>query len=132
MPTREQTIEVDVVRSGRWWAISVPSMPLVFSQCRRLEQVDQFAREAIALARGCADDEVGQLDVRVTAPGSVAPLIEHAERASATARVATAEALRARREAARALAERSYPTRDIGALLGISHQRVSQLLAENG
>ena len=124
------TIEIHVVRSGRWWAISVPSQPSVFSQCRRLEQVDDYAREAIALGRGCTPDEVGELDVSVAAPDDVASLITHADQATAAARTASAEAMQARRQAAFALSERGYPTRDIGALLGISHQRVSQLLTD--
>ena len=131
MKTRDNnTTEVHVVRSGRWWAISVPSMPSCFSQCRRLEQVDEYAREAIALGRGGIPDEVGELDVSVTAPDDVASLITHADQATAAARTASAEAVQARRQAALALSERGYPTRDIGALLGISHQRVSQLLTE--
>ena len=130
MPTRDRTIRINVVRSGRWWAISVPSMPSVHSPCRRLEQVDEYAREAISLVQDCPLDEVGHLDVRVAAPDEVAPLIAHAEQAAAAARDASVEVLQARRAAALALSERGYPTRDIGALLGISHQRVSQLLAD--
>lgn len=37
------------VRSGGWWAISVPQINGVHSQARRLDQVRATAREAIAL-----------------------------------------------------------------------------------
>ena len=36
-------------RSGRWWAISVPELPGVFSQARRRDQIEAMARDAIAL-----------------------------------------------------------------------------------
>ncbi len=40
---------VRAVRSGSWWAITVPELPGVFSQARRLDQVEAMAREAIAM-----------------------------------------------------------------------------------
>ncbi len=45
----EHRYRVVAERSGDWWAISVPDLPGVFSQARRLDQVDAMAREAIAL-----------------------------------------------------------------------------------
>lgn len=129
--TDTSAITVDVTRSGRWWAIAVPSMPNVHSQCRRLEQVDEYAREAIALERGASPEEVGELVIAVAPPADLAPLIDRAEQTANAARAAGAAAARARAEAVGALAAAGYPTRDIGALLGISHQRVSQILAES-
>lgn len=40
---------VDIERDGRWWAISVPELPGVFSQARRRGEVGRMARDAIAL-----------------------------------------------------------------------------------
>lgn len=128
--TEHDTIQVHVARSGRWWSISVPTMPTVFSQCRRLEQVDDYAREAIALALDSDLQAIGQLDVHVEPPDGLAELIAESDRAVAEAHAASARAAEARRYAAQALAASGYPTRDIGALLGLSHQRVSQLLTE--
>ena len=45
----ERRTRVEVVRSGRWWAITVPEIGRVFSQARRLDQVEDRAREALAL-----------------------------------------------------------------------------------
>lgn len=132
MTTTDTTIAVEVTRSGRWWAISVPPMPNVHSQCRRLDQVDEFAREAIALACGGTADEVGELAISVDPPEELAPLVRRAERTADEARAAAAAAAQARIDAATALAAQGYTTRDIGALLDISHQRVSQILAETG
>ena len=47
---------------------------------------------------------------------------------SAYKRVAIAAAA-ARREAAQLLREEGLPIRDVGVLIGVSHQRVSQILA---
>ena len=132
MTTDRTTTVVEVTRSGRWWAICVPSMPGVFSQCRRLDQVDEFAREAIGLATDVPRDEVGELDIRTEPPTEVAELVNDARAAADAARLATAHASDARRTAAAELADRGYTRRDIGALLGLSHQRVSQLLADTG
>ncbi len=121
---------VEVTRSGGWWAIRVPDLPGVFSQCRRLDQVDEHAREAIALMLDADSSEVGTIDVTVVSPPEIAELVETVERAEHTARNAVEAAARARKEAAQTLLHQGYPMRDIGRLIGISHQRVSQILNE--
>ncbi|MFP5488128.1 MAG: type II toxin-antitoxin system HicB family antitoxin [Acidimicrobiia bacterium] len=123
---------VDVVRSGTWWAISVPDLPGTFSQCRRLEQVESCAREAIALALDVEPDTIDAIDVRCVPPGDVATLVDDVHRSEVAAREATERVGRQRLAAARSLADRGYPLRDIGWLLGISHQRVSQILTDAG
>ena len=54
---------VDVVRSGAWWAITVPALDGVFSQSKRLDQVEDAAREAISLMLEIDEGDVGDLDV---------------------------------------------------------------------
>ena len=43
------TYTVNAERTGTWWAITVSELPGVFSQARRLEQVETMARDAIAM-----------------------------------------------------------------------------------
>jgi predicted RNase H-like HicB family nuclease len=50
---------VNIERSGRWWAISVPDLPGVFSQARNRAQVEAMAREAIALYLDVSEDSFG-------------------------------------------------------------------------
>lgn len=126
-----QPTTVEVSRSGRWWAIAVPSLPGVYSQCRRLDRVESRAREAIGLHRDLLPEEVEPFDVAITTPDDVAALIDEVEQASARAREATEAATRLRRTAAEELRDRGYPMRDVGELLGISHQRVSQILLQD-
>ena len=125
-----QGYRVDVVRSGDWWAITVPSLPGVFSQARRLAQVPSMAREAIAMMLGINVADVGSIEVDVQPPEGVADLLTEARQATAIADEASATATDARRRAARLLHEAGLPMREIGELVGVSHQRVSQILAE--
>lgn len=42
-----KTYMAEVRRSGRWWAIDVPEVKGVFTQARRLADVEAMARDAI-------------------------------------------------------------------------------------
>ena len=127
---RPQQWSVEVTRSGGWWAIRVPDLPGVFSQCRRLDQVDDHVREAISLLLDADASEIGTIDITVVAPLEIAELVQTVEQAEHAARDAVEAAARARKEAAQSLLHQGYPMRDIGRLIGISHQRVSQILSE--
>ena len=120
---------VRAVRSGSWWAITVPELPGVFSQARRLDQVETMAREAIAMMLEVDADQVGRIEVDVVPPPRAAALIGTMNDALETAREATETVASARREAAKVLRADGLPMRDVGRLLGLSHQRVSQILA---
>lgn len=127
---RAQQWTVEVARSGGWWAIRVPDLPGVFSQCRRLDQVDEHVREAISLMLDADESEVATIDVTVVSPPEIAELVHTVEQAERTARDAVDAAASVRKEAAQTLLHQGYPMRDIGRLIGISHQRVSQILNE--
>ena len=110
------------VRSGAWWAISVPEIKGVFSQARRLDQVEGMAREAIALMLN-VDPHSFEVEVQPELPQEVT----RARKARSALRKAEESAEEATVTAARALLAKGYTVRDAGALLGISPQRVSQL-----
>jgi predicted RNase H-like HicB family nuclease len=120
---------VEVTRSGGWWAITVPALDGVFSQAKRLDQVDDSAREAISLMLDIDEDDVGALDIIVTPPARAAELLRSLEVSVAAADEATRVAAATRREVAEVLRAEGLPLRDVGELIGVSHQRVSQLLA---
>ncbi len=111
---------------GKWWAIEVVELPGIFSQAKRLEHVNDVARNAICL----------QLDVPAESFDLIVepildPPVELVVKAAVAARRdmsrAQADAAAASREAVRTLIELGLPLRDIGRLLDISHQRVAQL-----
>jgi predicted RNase H-like HicB family nuclease len=120
---------VEVTRSGGWWAITVPALDGVFSQAKRLDQVEHSAREAISLMLDIDEDDVGALDIIVTPPARAAELLRALEVSVAAADEATRVAVATRREVAELLRAEGLPLRDVGELIGVSHQRVSQLLA---
>ncbi len=124
-----QGYRVEVIRSGGWWAITVPALGGVFSQAKRLDQVEDSAREAISLMLDVDGSDVGALDIIVTPPPSAAALLEAFEESTAVAEEAARVAEATRREVAELLRAEGLPLRDVGALIGVSHQRVSQLLA---
>lgn len=115
------------IRHGGWWAVEVPEVDGAYTQARRLDQVPAMVADAVALLT-----EVDAADVEV----DVQPVIDDALRA----RIDTAERLRREaaetrsaasseiRAAAAALADQGLPLRDVGALLGVSHQRAHQLV----
>ncbi len=51
-------------RTGDWWAIDSPDVPGVFSQAKRLDRVEEMAREAIALLLEVPADSF-EVDVQV-------------------------------------------------------------------
>ncbi|HEY5245608.1 MAG TPA: type II toxin-antitoxin system HicB family antitoxin [Acidimicrobiales bacterium] len=119
---------VKAERSGGWWALEVPEIPGVFSQARRLDQAEGMARDAIATMLDIAPDSfevevVPILGLEATmALDALAQAKDELARAQQQATVATAAAVSA-------LAARDHLTmRDAGKVLGVSHQRVAQLL----
>lgn len=116
------------IRSGDWWAISVPSLRGVHSQARRLDRAELMAREAIALFLGVSARSVA-VKLEVVLPGSLGDHVENAKAARAKAEGVQAEAASATARAARLLVKDARLTvREAGQVLGLSHQRVAQLL----
>ena len=107
----------------------MPELDGVFSQARRLDQVESRARESIALMLDVDESEVGELELFVEPPESVAALLSEMQDSEAAATAAGERAAALRRLVAQQLRDDGYPVRDIGRLTGISHQRVSQILA---
>jgi predicted RNase H-like HicB family nuclease len=126
---RAKSYQVDVVRSGNWWSITVPALTGVFSQAKRLDQVEAMAREAIAMMLDVDEASVGDINVVVTPPANVVDLLERLKVSVETATEATQAAAEARHQAAKLLRDEGLPMRDVGELIGVSHQRVSQILA---
>ena len=121
-PTYTATAE----RGEGWWAIRVAELPGVFSQARRLDRVGDVARDAIALFLDVPSDSFDVIVNQVLSNEAqvvVDAAIEAREAAQQHQEIASARS----REAVRTLARLGLPQRDIGRLLGLSHQRVGQL-----
>jgi len=123
-----KTYVARAVRSGDWWAISVPALRGVHSQVRRLDRAEAMARDAIALYLGVAVRNVA-VNLEVVLPDPLRADVAHAKTTREKADELQVEAATATAEAARALVKGARLTvREAGQILGVSHQRVAQLL----
>lgn len=121
------TYRATVTREDGWWMIHVPEIDGL-TQSRRLADASQMARELIAVTLDASSEDI-EVDLIVA---HVAGIDVHvvldtvaAERAEA-ARL-EADATSRARALARALVADDVPLRDIGTILGVSHQRAHQL-----
>ena len=115
-------------RTGGWWAISVPDADGLWTQSKRLDQVEEMARDAIGAVMDLDDDQIEvQLEVELEDPAlreavaNVRHLRAEAERLQHEASVQMSEAVHLLRDKA------DLSMRDVAVLLGVSHQRVGQL-----
>lgn len=130
-----KTYTAEAVRSGRWWAIRVPEVPGVFSQARNLQEVRAMATDAIALVLDVPADGFDvdlQVFLAATDDGrgseSVAAIVDVVEAKKEAADRAASEAAETMRRAAATLTGSGMTLRDAGEVLGVSYQRIQQLV----
>lgn len=125
----KHTSAVEATHEGRWWLITVPGLGVTHT--RRLRDADRAARELIAVVD---DVELDSPTVTIAVTSVDGPPVGEAIDAARAARLAAAEAdARASeltRQLASMLASRHVPVRDIGTILGVSHQRAHQLISQ--
>ncbi|UFS60883.1 hypothetical protein [Subtercola endophyticus] len=123
------TFDAVATREGKWWMVSIPAIDGL-TQARRLSDAGQMACEYIAAALEVPLGDVG-VEVTVDSVGDVDGIVSTLEQirkerfeADALEREATAAAS----NLAKRLALQHVPLRDIGTVLGVSHQRAHQLV----
>lgn len=116
-------------RIGGWWALDVEGLRGVHTQVRRIDQAEDVARDAIA---GVLDVAHRSFEVVVVpeVPAPVRAIVDRATTARSHAAQAQDEAVQLTRDAARRLVDEGLTVRDAGALLGVSHQRIAQLVRQ--
>ena len=122
--------DVTASRSQGWWAIhaNVPGVS-VWTQARRLDQVEATAREAISLALDTAQDSF-ELSIAPVVPEGIRHEVELARNTARLAAIAQAIATTLNQHAAVSLTAEGYTVRDAGYLMNLSSQRISQLVAQ--
>jgi predicted RNase H-like HicB family nuclease len=122
---RNYTIEIERDETG-YWIATAPGVPGMVTQAKRLDQIAARAREAIA---ALLDEPASSFDIESHIPLLDDVPIDEARDARARAEAAQAEAAEKVRSVVRRLVhEKALTMRDTGQLLGISHQRVEQIL----
>jgi predicted XRE-type DNA-binding protein len=123
-----KTYEVTVSRDDRWWMVAVPELGGV-TQARRLDEVERMAREYIAVSTDVPLSKVAVEVAGIEADGQdlleAKTLVDGLRRRAKDLEALVAELTR---EVASALTDASVPVRDVSSVLGVSHQRVSQLV----
>lgn len=115
------TITAHATRSDGWWAVSFDTSNGVFhTQAKRLDLVPDMVLDILAMEGIEAEVEV------VPDAASLEAVADARAAAKAAAAAVDAAAVKSRAAVARLRAD-GYSVRDIGTLMGISAQRVSQL-----
>ncbi|MDP9846372.1 hypothetical protein [Streptosporangium lutulentum] len=126
------TYHVTASRDEDWWGLVVggPGLKRTYhTQVKRLDHAEAMARDLIALMLEIDESEVGDIDV-ILADAELAEELAATQQAREAAERQREEAGRRTRQIAQRMRARGYSQRDIGVLLGISHQAVGKLLDE--
>jgi hypothetical protein len=133
MTHTDRTYLVVVTREGEDWLADVPELTGAHTFAHSLSGLDRSVHEVIVLAADLPDDAINDLhldysfatgdSVLDTTAATVRKLHARAESLSAEASESTSRAVRQ-------LAAHGLGVRDTAAVLGISAQRVSKILAE--
>jgi len=114
-------------RVGSWWALDVDGLPGVRTQVRRIDQAEVMVREAIAGVLDVTSDSF-EIVLAPDLPAPVRAIVDQATTARSLAAQAQDAAAQLTRDAARRLVAEGLTVRDAGVLLGVSHQRIAQLV----
>ena len=123
----KRTISIVLTKDEtNWWTITVPDVPGCLTQGRTLEQSMRRVREALELF----EVELDKVDLveQVVLPAKVRRAVATSQAARKRAEEEQARAQSALRTAVETLRDFGVSVRDAGKLLGLSHQRVQQLL----
>ena len=125
MSNNTQPINVTAVceRSGGWWAVEVPEIPGLFTQARRLDQVEAQVRDAADML----DVQVGTITLDPQLDEATQHMVDDLLAKRDAARKAQDEASKLARSTVAALRNEGLTVRDVATVTGVSPQRVSAL-----
>lgn len=125
--THRTIYAVTATRTGEWWALEAPEVPGASSRARRLDQAEAAAREAIAVLLDVPADSFSvALEPELEGPSG--ELLHVARLARERAELAQEEARATTIAAVQTFAGQGMTVRDIGRLIGVSHQQAAKLL----
>jgi DNA-directed RNA polymerase specialized sigma24 family protein len=121
-----RTYHAEVTRDGKFWLIRIPEINRS-TQALRYRDVPVMARELIEIMEKLGSEDY-HLEVGVTLPSAVHDHLARAEALRTEASRKQSEAAAESRAAVRELLAGGLSQREAGEVLGLSFQRVNQLV----
>ena len=123
-----RTYQVDVVKDEGWWIMHarIPRT-ILYSQARRIDDIEFMIRDAIAGALD-VDPQSFAIELTFDLDSDVLDQVSRAREASLEAAEVQERASRESRAAVQALRKEGLTLKEAGYFLGVTPQRVAQLL----
>jgi hypothetical protein len=130
-----RTFKVYAMPHEGWWSIEIPNIEEALggeinTQARRIDRIEPMARDAISLLLEIPEHSF-DIEIHFEMTDGMREVLNEMSQAKAAAEQAQSVLAQHTRSAVRYLKEHGFSTRDSGKLIGLSAQRISQLLAEN-
>lgn len=126
--TTRTTYTARAHREGSWWVAEVVGEGIA-TQARRLDLLESAVRDLI-VAWHQVPAKSFDVEIEPEVPKGAAATVKRARRLRSDADRLQGEAAEATRHAAKALVNSGLTVRDAGTLLGLSYQRVGQLVSQ--
>ncbi|BDR53653.1 hypothetical protein KIM372_15600 [Bombiscardovia nodaiensis] len=110
-------------RHDGWWAIEVAEIPGLFTQTRRLDQVEAMVRDAASML----GKQVGKVNVQPVMDRETMQAVQEMLQARTEAQRTQERASQVSRQVVALLRGEGLTVRDVAQVTGISSQRVSAL-----
>ena len=120
-------VTAHATRSQGWWVVEVPEVDGAFTQARRLDQVPAMVRDAVSMLEDVPEESI-EVEVIPEVDEELATALGHVEDQRAESDRLARAASEEIGAIAKAFSEKGLPLRDIGVILGMSHQRVAQII----
>lgn len=117
--------EVQAILDGRFWLVRVPAIERS-TQARNVAEIEPMAKELIELMTGEIDPQV---NVKKVLPKAIEEHLIEMARFRVVEEKARRGAAAASRAAAKLLRDQNLTLVEVGAVLGVSHQRAHQLVS---
>jgi hypothetical protein len=121
-----KTFRAEVSRDGRFWLIRIPELDRS-TQALRYKDVPAMANDLVEIMTGLGTDDYN-LHIEVRLPADVQNRLARAEVLREEAKRKNSEAASESRAAVRELLAKGLSQREAGELLGMSFQRINQLV----
>jgi hypothetical protein len=121
-----KTYHAEVTRDGKFWLIRIPEIDRS-TQALRYKDVPIMANDLVEIVTGLSTDDY-DLHIHVHLPTEVQDHLARAEVLREEAKRKNSEAAKESRAAVRQLLAQGLSQREAGELLGMSFQRINQLV----